>query len=840
MNDATPNNVPEPDEADGLVEEGKRVWGRFLDSFKRSEPVDPDLRFVPLEARYEVLEQRGAGGMGVVFRARDRQFDRDVAFKRIKPELTRGASDRAAFLARFYREAQITGKLSHPTIVPVHDLGQEADGNLFYSMKLVEGDSFDRHIAEFHAARARAKRKQPAFTLPGSSRSWRLADLLDVLVRVGEGVAYAHEQGVCHRDLKPHNIMVGRFGEVHVMDWGLATWLEGEGERAPSSPRSPFSCYYAAPEQALGQRDRIGTRSDVYSLGAILYHILTGNPPFLGTQESASREHFERCVKSGSLPRVESKFAAPELIRICERATAREPGDRYPSVAAMTDELRLFLSGRAPYDASAWRKAVTWARSNPMLASMSAAAALAVASAAVLFWVFAANSARRAAEATFIAEFASLPVLWTVEPQLGSPNTLPAAIKTNLDALEQTAPESARPMILWLLANWYGQTRDLVRARAALDELEASAPESRPLLECAAARLLDPATPGALPSVEELLAACADPRTPLSRSIVGYTAARARDYVSARTWLTKAIADAESPWIYRDLRAIVNLGHKVGGRFDKFAEATLDAADVQRAVGRETCRTLHVRAHVLAEDQDKDDVAVELWRTSLELGGDQWLPLNQLAATRLKRGAALDAADLQQIDQTCERALSLRPQVKTLAMRAKCAMLTGEFQRALECLADERWVAWRSSEVWGDAYIELHVWWASALGLEGKDLATQEKLMVAHEYFQKAVQNVTPLAMEHRAVQVALSARLGEYTLERAIRSTWDLYCEYCSARQTETDQPQVTMNPRTSPVIAGNLARLLDMWADRNASSTVTFGSDDARQAANFFRLHR
>jgi serine/threonine protein kinase len=296
--------------------------------------------------RYQFLGEIARGGMGVVLKGRDTDLGRDVAVK----VLLEQHAGRSELLQRFLEEAQIAGQLQHPGIVPVYDLGQ-LQGRPFFSMKLVKGQTLARLLAD----RGAATQERPR--------------LLQVFEAVCQAVAYAHAHGVLHRDLKPANVMVGGFGEVLVMDWGLAKLLRphppplshqgerGEPEtvvRLPSPPASGGrggageggagaeaatahehtqagsvlgTPPYMAPEQARGDIDLVDERADVFGLGAILCEILTGLPPFTGTNPEALRKS-----QIGSLDEaydcLRSSEADEELIDLATRCLAREPWQR--------------------------------------------------------------------------------------------------------------------------------------------------------------------------------------------------------------------------------------------------------------------------------------------------------------------------------------------------------------------------------------------------------------------------------------------------------------------------------------------------------------------------------
>ncbi|MCP4806525.1 MAG: serine/threonine protein kinase [Proteobacteria bacterium] len=207
--------------------------------------------------RYEIGPVIGRGAGGVIHRARDHDLARDVAMKLLSREGS-SPSERV----RFVVEAQVPAQLEHPNIIPVHDVGKTADGDLFYVMKLVEGDTLKQLLAD----------DRPEH------------ELLDVLYGVAKGIAFAHHRGFLHRDLKPSNVMVGAFGEVLVLDWGLARAPQGATVRDDAGPMSldgdvMGTLGYMAPEQALGEVKRQGPATDVHALGAMLHEILTGAPP---------------------------------------------------------------------------------------------------------------------------------------------------------------------------------------------------------------------------------------------------------------------------------------------------------------------------------------------------------------------------------------------------------------------------------------------------------------------------------------------------------------------------------------------------------------------------------
>jgi len=278
--------------------------------------------------RYGVLDMLGRGGMGVVYRVVDRVLGRETAMKSIDGPL----ASRPVDMLRFLEEAQITGQLDHPGIVPVHDFGIGVDGSrAYFTMKLVRGDSLARLI---HTHR----------TLGLEGRV--LERLLRAFLRVCEAVSFAHVRRVVHRDLKPDNILVGSHGEVYVMDWGLARVVEGgrPSERADGKPGDVAGTpSFMAPEQAWGRIEDIDARTDVFGLGAVLYAILTGHGPF---HAATADEALERSQRYELVPLDGAgDHLPPELVRITMKALAKTRDDRYQSADELARDVEEFLRG---------------------------------------------------------------------------------------------------------------------------------------------------------------------------------------------------------------------------------------------------------------------------------------------------------------------------------------------------------------------------------------------------------------------------------------------------------------------------------------------------------------
>jgi tetratricopeptide (TPR) repeat protein/tRNA A-37 threonylcarbamoyl transferase component Bud32 len=321
-------------------------------------------------SRFRVLRPHARGGLGEVFVARDEELNREVALKEIQDRFADDVASRAQFVA----EAEITGSLEHPGIVPVYGLGHYDDGRPYYAMRFIKGDSLKEAIEVFHLADREPGRD------PGE-RALALRRLLQRFIDVCDAIAYAHSRNVLHRDLKPGNIMLGRYGETLVVDWGLAKPLghregpssEAEGSlRLSSASGSNVTEYgqakgtpaYMSPEQAAGRIDELGLASDVYGLGATLYCLLAGQAPFAGL------EIFDvvRRVQVGDFlqPTQVNPSVQPALNAVCLKAMALKPGDRYSSASALAEDVERWV---ADEPVSAWRepfaeRARRWTRRN--------------------------------------------------------------------------------------------------------------------------------------------------------------------------------------------------------------------------------------------------------------------------------------------------------------------------------------------------------------------------------------------------------------------------------------------------------------------------------------------
>lgn len=440
-------------------------------------------------SNHRIHQLIGRGGMGEVYRATQIDLNRDVALKVLT--LHRD-SDRDEFQQRFSREAQVTARLDHPSIVPVYSCGENDDGICFYTMRLVRGHEL----------------KQVLKFATNGQRDWNLSRAVSVLVHVAQAMAFAHSHKVIHRDLKPSNVMVGDLGEVYVMDWGLARTLgqtdtrdirlcvsdmlnqdgtsakgigthteslvklrEGEapvepkeenGDRVPGhlsaatvvwassgekNSDTPLMTMdgsvvgtpaYMAPEQAAGDLDRVDQRSDVYSLGAMLYQLLSGHAPHVPPNESRSSplDVLQSVLKEAPKQLSEvAPNAPPELAAICDKAMAREPDARYVSALELANDLQAFLELRvvSAYQSGAVAEARKWIARNRIVALSSLLAVLtAVAGLVANSWLQSAANERLATANS------------TVSAALTREQETSQTLATTNSTLEQTVVELER------------------------------------------------------------------------------------------------------------------------------------------------------------------------------------------------------------------------------------------------------------------------------------------------------------------------------------------------------------------------------------------------------------
>jgi tetratricopeptide (TPR) repeat protein/tRNA A-37 threonylcarbamoyl transferase component Bud32 len=362
---------------------GRSVSPRPADSAAEqtsaNEPDDPeataDMCFSVAEtlndanARFVNLRSHAKGGLGEVFVATDTELDREVALKEIQTRF----SDNEVARARFEMEACVTGSLEHPGIVPVYSYGRHSDGRPYYAMRFIRGRSMRDEIEDFHQRFAGKTYNQDA--------RLALRGLLKRFIETCNAIAYAHSRGVLHRDIKPANVMLGKFGETLVVDWGLAksvgrddhysrsdesTLMPGSGSIGSATLQGSAlgTPGYMSPEQAAGRLDELGPSSDVFSLGATLYAILTGKPPFVAR---TAKEIIDKVIACNfQPPRNLDKRVPKALEAICLKAMQKLPVDRYTTALALASDVERFLADES---VSALRepwldRAARWLRRN--------------------------------------------------------------------------------------------------------------------------------------------------------------------------------------------------------------------------------------------------------------------------------------------------------------------------------------------------------------------------------------------------------------------------------------------------------------------------------------------
>jgi eukaryotic-like serine/threonine-protein kinase len=323
-------------------------------------------QFSSLGNRYRLLRPHAKGGLGEVYVATDEELSREVAIKQIQ----QNHADNPESRARFVLEAELTGGLEHPGIVPVYGLGQYDDGRPFYAMRFIRGDSLKEAISDFHDVAKSG--------MSDSERSVQFRKLLGRFIDVCDAVEYAHSRGVLHRDLKPGNVMLGKYGETLVVDWGLAKAVgrhdpmpgdeptlrpsSSSGSAPTQMGRAIGTPAYMSPEQASGRLDLLGPASDVYSLGATLFSLLTGQAPL----KDPDPTEIMRKVQRGDIPRPRdvNPHVPKALEAICRKAMSLEPAHRYSSPRALAEDIEHWL---ADEPVSAYRDAILarsarWAR----------------------------------------------------------------------------------------------------------------------------------------------------------------------------------------------------------------------------------------------------------------------------------------------------------------------------------------------------------------------------------------------------------------------------------------------------------------------------------------------
>ena len=592
--------------------------------------------------------------MGVVQRVFDPAIGREVALKLLLADQADPAQR-----ARFLREARVTGQLEHPAIVPVHEVGTSSDGRPFFTMKRIQGESLGTRLERVRAS-LRAGNGDALAELPLVAR-------LDVLAKVGEALAFAHAQQIVHRDLKPDNVMIGRFGEVQVMDWGLAKRLDGE-EPASSAAQAVDDAAgavgktldgdvmgtpaYMPPEQAQGDVRSIDARSDVYSLGAVLYELLTLTPPHQGTSIHELLERASAGVVEPAARRArrtwKGRLAAPpvELAAIAQRAMAPHPADRYAGVEAMLADLARY---RAHEPVLAHRdgpvaRAAKWTRRHPTTALGGG-----VALAGVLVALLLAAQLRASKQGLALLEAQAR------RQEAEAEGARQAESRARADAARgEVEAESARQRALLAEAAEAATKGELTTVRRLLVAKATSARDAR---WDAFARIMDERHAAGLPDeriaaevdkaqIDDAIAACdalfaaaeaahepLDAEDWYRRAILrGFAKG---DFRGACGDLDRAIELAPDRVLYHSNRALVRrtLGDLTGA-----------VADLDRAIALAPAQAyLHFKRGVLREDvRDVDGAAADYARAT-ELAPTDAGAWSNLGNLRLKRGDAAGA-----------------------------------------------------------------------------------------------------------------------------------------------------------------------------------------------------
>ncbi len=359
---------------------------RYQTIFAENQLSAPQQAPTYSSSRFRIVRQHARGGLGVVFVAEDQDLRREVAMKQIRDD----RADYEEYRIKFVHEAEVTGQLEHPGIVPVYALGVDAKGRPYYAMRFVRGEDLQTRIRSFHANRSLSKLGFDGSELRGLMRRY---------IDICNAIQYAHDRGVLHRDLKPGNVMLGKHGETLVVDWGLAKAIGDPNELDPTATVAPDTELpvgrsgtasgtetqagtfigtpaYAPPEQVLGQLEKLGPRSDVYSLGAILYELLTGKVPVSGTTVAEVITN----ATTGNYPAPRNIDAAiPKALEaICRRAMEVDPADRYASASMLRSDVENWLDDTpvAAYSEPWLGRLQRKIRKNPVIASWTAAVVL--------------------------------------------------------------------------------------------------------------------------------------------------------------------------------------------------------------------------------------------------------------------------------------------------------------------------------------------------------------------------------------------------------------------------------------------------------------------------------
>lgn len=351
--------------------------------------------------RFKILrpdKPEAKGGIGEVYLARDEELGREVALKQIQPQNANNEEIKSSFV----QEAEITGSLEHPSIVPVYGLGYYGDGKPYYAMRFIRGNNLTYAIDRYH---------DPKRVITAEERSLEFRQLLGRFIDICQAIEYAHSRGVLHRDLKPGNIMLGKYGETLVVDWGLAK-IRGRQDKSISTgevtlvPASGLSSaptelgsikgtpQYMSPEQADGRLHELGPATDVYSLGATLYHLLTGKPP---VERKAVSKVLADVSAGNWIPVLKLKpNVAPAIAAVCEKAMSRHSKDRYGSAALLAQDVEKWLADEpvSAYPEPLRVRMLRWVRKHQTVVGIGTSLAAALTIGAIVFSLIKAQQAR--------------------------------------------------------------------------------------------------------------------------------------------------------------------------------------------------------------------------------------------------------------------------------------------------------------------------------------------------------------------------------------------------------------------------------------------------------------
>jgi serine/threonine protein kinase len=758
-----------------------------------------------VDGKYRILERVGEGSMGFVHRAEHVQLGKPVAIKFLRASDAH-SEDASGVIAR---EARAVAAIRHENVVAVHDVGV-FDGHPYMVMDWIEGVDLQRWLA--HAQRQGFFGAPPARGAMGAFLESRLgrsssAGLWSrpyceiaafLIARVARAVEAAHAGGIIHRDIAPKNVIVTAAGRPYLVDFGLVSLVAARrpGEKLPAVAGT---LPYMAPEQLAPDRKPPDAAVDTYGLGATLYHLLVGRPPFQGHGPSLYEE-----MKRNLPPPVRS--LRPEVPRdleaICFAAMEKRVEARYPSAGALAADLEAFLerrpvSRRPPGIAGRF---VRWCQRRPARAAACAAlAALAVVGPLFLRADLRerARVERLAAAERFATVFAALPAVATIDAdaRYAAP-PLRVPIEEHLGAaweeLVELRPDE--PLLRWYRANWHSQHGLVAEAAADLDALRAQG-LGTPLFEAVATKLVsrDPIERNQLVEPDAL----PERASAFDCAVAGYVRLRWRDFAGAWQELTQALERESEEWIVRDLRALA-------GSDTPYSDLSFeDAAAVEHELGRATGRTLHVKAFLMRETQPQR--AQDLWTEALALGGEQHQVLHGLGELLVEREAYAEALPL------LERAIAARSGVwRTAILRSRALAALGDFEAAERAL-DEGRVDLQPGRP-GQAFLpeddltleraNLYLAWGLNLSSAEKPGMAREKEARARELLGSlaAVSSyAAPVRLEIESLALRLEQERGERNVQDCVLRLRARHLEYLRLRAG-----------KPSPYVAVNLSNAL------------------------------